>query len=152
MISPETLRRFPLFAGTAPAQFKELAMLGEEVAFNTGDWLFYEGDAADALYLILSGSIELKIRLDAAGTHHADLNTLIEGEVVGWSALVEPYVYTLGAVAISDAQLVKLDGEKLRKLLAQNPELGFSLMSRLAQAIGRRLTNLRVQFVSLAGV
>jgi hypothetical protein len=33
--------------------------------------------------------------------------------------------------------------------MTANPERGFLLMHRLAQALGQRLNNLRVQFVSL---
>lgn len=149
MISPETLRRFALFAGIAPAHFKDLAMAGEEVNLEEGEWVFREGDEADALYLVVSGTIALKIALDASGERQADLETLVAGEVLGWSALVEPYQYTLGAVATSRASLVKLDAARLRKLLEDNPQLGFQIMTRLASVIGDRLKNLRVRFVSL---
>ena len=81
MISPEKLRRFPLFAGVDPALLKDIAMVGEEVAFDEGEWLFIEGDDANALYLVLGGSLELKIDLNQDGTRRADLLTLTEGSV-----------------------------------------------------------------------
>lgn len=149
MISPETLRRFSLFAGLDPAWFKDIAMVGEEVKLAQGEWLFHEGDDADALYLVLNGSVELKIDLDVQSSRQADISTVSAGEVLGWSALVEPEVYTLGAVAASDVQLVRLDAAGLRKLMEQNYEFGFHLMRQLAKVLGQRLTNLRVQFVSL---
>lgn len=149
MISPETLRRFSLFAGLDPAWFKDIAMVGEEVKLAQGEWLFHEGDDADALYLVLNGSVELKINLDVQSSRQADISTVSAGEVLGWSALVEPEVYTLGAVAASDVQLVRLDAAGLRKLMEQNCEFGFHLMRQLAKVLGQRLTNLRVQFVSL---
>ncbi len=149
MISPETLRRFSLFAGLDPAWFKDIAMVGEEVKLAQGEWLFHEGDDADALYLVLNGSVELKIDLDVQSSRQADISTVSAGEVLGWSALVEPEVYTLGAVAASDVQLVRLDAAGLRKLMEQNCEFGFHLMRQLAKVLGQRLTNLRVQFVSL---
>lgn len=149
MVSPESLRRYSLFAGVDPALFKDLAMIADEVSLAEGDWLFEEGAPADAVYLLDSGKIDLKINLDEAGTRHADLNTLVEGDVVGWSALVEPYEYTLGAVAISDATVIRLDGMSLRRMMASNCEMGYAIMTRLATALGERLTNLRVQFVSL---
>jgi CRP-like cAMP-binding protein len=149
MISPEMLRRFALFAGLDPEAFKEIAMLGEEMVFEPGEWLFHEGDDADELYMILKGVIDLKINIDEKGTRQADLSTLIDGDVVGWSGLVEPYVYTLGAVATSRAQVVRLDAAGLRAMMDSNPALGYRIMTRLAQALGQRLTDLRVRFVSL---
>lgn len=149
MVSPEVLRRHSLFAGVEPSLFKDLAMIADEVVLQAGDWLFKEGDEAEALYLLESGKVDLKINLDEAGTRHADLNTLIEGDVIGWSALVEPYEYTLGAVVVADAKAIRLDGLSLRRMMASNSEMGYAIMTRLAAALGERLTNLRVQFVSL---
>lgn len=150
MISPEMLRRYSLFAGLDPALFKEIAMLGDEITLEKDEWLFHEDDEADALYLVASGAVELKIQLgQQAAAHFADLSTLVEGDVVGWSALVEPYVYTLSAVAASPATLIRLDAPRLRALMDENSEFGYTLMSRLAGALGERLTHLRVQFVSL---
>lgn len=149
MVSPEVLRRHSLFAGVDPALFKDLAMIADEVSLQAGEWLFHEGDGAEALFLLESGKVDLKIKLDEAGTRHADLNTLIEGDVIGWSALVEPYEYTLGAVVVADATAIRLDGLSLRRMMASNPEMGYTIMSQLAAALGERLTNLRVQFVSL---
>jgi CRP/FNR family cyclic AMP-dependent transcriptional regulator len=152
MISPEVLRRFTLFAGLDAEVFKTLAMTGEEVTVSAGDWLFQEGAAADALYLIMEGTIDLKINVNEAGTEQADLSSLVSGDVTGWSALVEPYIYTLGAVATSNARVARLDGEELRALMEEQPEVGYLLMHRVAQAIATRLTNLRVRFVSLIGM
>jgi CRP/FNR family cyclic AMP-dependent transcriptional regulator len=149
MISPEKLRRFPLFAGIDPVLFKDIAMAGEEVTFDEGEWLFIEGDNADALYLVLGGSLELKIDLNEDGTRRADLSTLVEGSVAGWSALVDPYVYTLSAVATTTVQAVHLDAVKLRQLMDANPLLGYQIMKQLAKVLGERLTNMRIQFVSL---
>jgi CRP/FNR family transcriptional regulator, cyclic AMP receptor protein len=149
MISPETLRRFAVFAGLDPEVFKELAMLGEEVTLNAGDWLFKDGDAADALYLVLSGAVDLKIALDEAKTKYIDLETVVQGEAMGWSALVEPYEYTLGAAAAADVQLAKLDSVQLRKYLAENPAAGYTFMCRAAQGIAGRLTNMRVRLASM---
>ena len=149
MISPEKLRRFPLFAGVDPALLKDIAMVGEEVAFDEGEWLFIEGDDANALYLVLGGSLELKIDLNQDGTRRADLLTLTEGSVAGWSALVDPYVYTLGALAMTTVQAAHLDGVKLRRLMDANPVLGYQIMKQLSKVLGERLTNMRIQFVSL---
>lgn len=151
MISPETLRRFTLFAGLEPEMFKELAMLSDEVSLKTGDWLFHEGDDADWLYLVISGSIDLKIALDASGERQEDLETIVAGEAIGWATFVEPHQYTLSAVAASDVSLVKMNGKNLRNLMTQNPEIGYNLMCHVAQAIAKRLNDLRVRFVSIAG-
>lgn len=149
MISPEKLRCFPLFAGLPDAVLKDVAMAGEEIALSKGEWLFYEGHEASALYLVLAGAVRLKIALDRERTYHADLDTLGEGDVIGWSALVEPYTYRLSAVAMTDIRLAKLDGVSLCEIMACNTGVGYLLMSRLTQIVANRLATIHARFASL---
>ena len=149
MISPELLRRFPLFAGLDPATLKEIAMAGEEVELRKGEWLFHQNDEADALYLIVSGALDPTISVDTNGLEYDRLPRLIEGDVMGWSALVEPRIYKFGGVAATGTKVVRLEADQLLELMDKNPQTGYTMMRRLAQVIGERLTNLRIQFVSM---
>ena len=149
MISPEVLRRFALFAGLEPEVFKDIAMFSNEVQIAAGDWIFRENDNANALYLIIDGHVDLMINLDSTGEKMAYLSSVVTGEVLGWSALVDPYAYTLGAQAKTDLSLVRINAEDLRELMQAETDTGYVLMQRLTKALGQRLTDLRVQFVSL---
>ena len=117
MLSPETLRRYPHFAGLDHCMLKALAMAGEKVTVKQDEWLFYEGEQADALYLVLSGAVELMVALDPKGAYHVDLCTLVEGDLLGWSAVVEPGIYRLSAVTISDTTLARWGGADLAALM-----------------------------------
>lgn len=150
MVSPELLPRFFLFADLDPSIYKELAAASKEIALKTGEWLFMEGDNADALYLVIEGKIDLKINLDRAGQRRQNISTVAEGHMMGWSALVEPYMYTLSAIAIADCRLIALEASAVRDMMERHPEIGYTIMKRLAQAIGARLVNLRVQLATLA--
>jgi CRP/FNR family cyclic AMP-dependent transcriptional regulator len=149
MISLQTLYRFPLFAGLDEETLKAIAIPSEMVEASRGEWLFHEGDPADSLYIVLEGSIDLKMALNG-DPHYGDLERLNFGEVVGWSALVEPFVYTLGAVAVDDGtRLARLDAGHLRALMERDPEVGYRLMRRMAGIIRRRLAAMHTRFVSL---
>lgn len=150
MVSPELLGRFSLFAGLDPGIYQELAAASKEILLKTGQWLFMEGDDADALYLVLVGKIELKITIDQKSQHLQDISIVAEGHMMGWSALVEPYMYTLSAVAAADCRLISLEASAVRDMMERNPEIGYTIMKRLARAIGARLTSLRVKFATLA--
>ncbi len=150
MVSPELLCRFSLFADLDSSIYQELAVASKEISLIAGQWLFMEGDDADALYLVLEGKIELKITMDQKGQHRQDISTVAEGHMMGWSALVEPYMYTLSAVAATDCRLISLEASAVRDMMERNPEIGYTVMKRLARAIGARLTSLRVKFAALA--
>jgi len=149
MVSPELLRRFPLFAGLDHALLKEIALAGDEIEVKKGERLFYQNAEADSLYLIISGALEPIIGLNADEAHFTPLPRLIDGDVMGWSALVEPHIYRFGALAETHARVIRLDADSLLAIMEQNPQAGYLIMKRLAQIIGERLTNLRVQFVSM---
>ncbi len=149
MISPEVLRRFSMFAGLDDEAIKQLAMDAEEVRLPANESLFAEGDEAESLYLLVKGEIELQLSLDQENKTRTNLTTIVAGEMAGWSALVEPHVYTMSAVALTSVWLVKLDGAKLREMLEANSALGYVFSKRVMKALATRLTNLRVRFASL---
>ncbi len=149
MISPETLRRYSLFANLDHEQIKALAMAGQKVAVRKGDWLFCAGCRADALYVILSGELDLTVDLDAEGSRYTRLCTLVEGDLLGWSAVVEPFTYRLGALATQDACVARWDSVSLCELMTHHPAIGYLLMSRIARVIGDRLDEFCLRFASL---
>jgi CRP-like cAMP-binding protein len=149
MISPEKLRCYPLFAGLGHDLLKDVAMAGEEITVKSGEWLFHEGDEADALYVILRGEVTLKVALSENDAYSAALDTLGEGDLIGWSSLVAPYVYTLSAVANMDAKLARLDGVQLSEIMARDSRTGYLLMSRVTQIVASRLAAVHVRFASL---
>ncbi len=150
MVPPELLHRFSLFANLHPGIYQELALASKEISLRAGEWLFTEGDDANALYLVLEGKIDLKVTIDPKSQRRQDVSTVTEGHMMGWSALVEPYIYTLSAVAVADCKLVSLDASAVRNMMEQRPEIGYTIMKRLTQAIGARLATLRVQMAKLA--
>ncbi len=151
MVSPELLRRFPLFAGQSPYMLKEIAMISEEVELEAGQWLFQEKDEAKKLCLVLEGGIALTmyLYLNGKGQHVSMTSPMRKGEVVGWSALVKPYIYTLGAQAIEKSKVIVIDGPALVTLLDDNPEYGYLLIKKIAEVISERLVYQYIQWLSL---
>ncbi len=57
----------------------------------------------------------------------APLLRVNEEDVVGWSALIKPYTYTLTAVCLQKVKALSLNGKKLRWLLRDNPGIGYEV-------------------------
>lgn len=149
MLSPEILRRYPLFSGIDDEIIKDLAKAGELCEVDEATWLFREGERAESLYLLLEGEVVIKIPVGTNMVYQIGITRLEQGEILGWSALVEPYEYKLGAITMTFCKLAKFDGVQLCEIMTHNPHVGYILMSRITQVIGSRLTNLRIRFVSL---
>lgn len=149
MLSPQDLHRIPLFAEMSHDVLTELALYSTEITALKQEQIFKEGDTAAALYIILDGTVDIRVVMDATRQTYADVATLVAGDLVGWSALVEPYIYRMGAFAQTDVRLAQIKARDLHNIIADYPEEGCMLMTRVAQIVGDRLDALRTRFASL---
>jgi CRP/FNR family transcriptional regulator, cyclic AMP receptor protein len=149
MISPEMLRRYALFAGLEFKALVDIAQICDEESVTDGTYLFVEDEPADKLYIVLEGVIDLLMRLDETGEKEIDIETSVVGDMLGWSALVEPHQYKLSGLAITDARVIAVDAEALKEYLASNPATGLTLMTRMAIILSKRLDNMHTRFVSM---
>jgi CRP-like cAMP-binding protein len=126
MISPETLKFYTLFANQDADMLMKIANLAEEKEVKTGYHLFFEGEVAKALFLILEGSVVLTMNMGSKGDQKVEeLEPLKKGEVIGWSSIIKPHIYKMGAYAAQESRLIAFDGEKLRLLCDDNPSHGY---------------------------
>jgi CRP-like cAMP-binding protein len=149
IISTQELNRLPFFAGLSHAEIKTLSLETEVVKLTTGEWLFHEGERAEFFYILLEGRIEIRISISPELIEQAGVSSLEKGDILGWSALMEPHIYTLGAVALRDCRLARFNGVNFCEMLTHHPAIGYKLMNRITQVIGRRLQNLRIRLASL---
>lgn len=99
-------------------------------SFAAGEELFHEGDEADGLYLIQSGSVTVSRMI--AG-REVVLFYVAAGNYVGEMSLVsgEPRYATVRAAVATDAVLIKAD--RMRDIISKNPEIRSSLDARYMQ-------------------
>jgi CRP-like cAMP-binding protein len=87
-----------------------------EVLIKPGHYLFHEGDPADHLYVVLSGSIE--IRLDASDTVVA---TLGQGESFGEQAILYKGMRGASAFAREQALCLEITAASLTRAIEAQP-------------------------------
>ncbi|NLF08468.1 MAG: cyclic nucleotide-binding domain-containing protein, partial [Pirellulaceae bacterium] len=73
------------------------------------------------------------------------VDTLVDGDLLMWSALVEPYKATAQATTTKETHLAKIKADKLRALCEEDPMLGYRLMTQVAKMLANRLEGARVQ-------
>jgi CRP-like cAMP-binding protein len=146
MISPETLRRFSCFSPVREASLKAVAMISREASVPAGTTIFNERDPADALRIIIDGKVDIRYTLRVGELRTVD--TLGAGDILGWSALVEPYRMTGTATASTDTHLVVVEAKPLRALFEQDPLLGYRMMSDAVKLLADRLDGARVQLAT----
>jgi len=119
MISPELLRRYPFFSFLDDNHLKAVAMIAEEENHPGGTNILQSGDPADALYLLMKGSVDLFYVVQEE-FHPSSKKEFLMGEVnpeepFGISALIEPYQYTASARAPVPVSVIKIFYAKSQK-------------------------------------
>jgi len=145
----QVLAEYPFTQGLAPAHQQLIAGCGQNVAFAPGELLIREGAQADTFYALRAGRVALE--LHAASRGPLVVQTLGEGEVLGWSWLFPPYTYAFDARALEPTRAVAFDGACLRGKCEQDHELGYQLMKRMAEVFARRLAATRLQLLDVYG-
>jgi CRP/FNR family transcriptional regulator, cyclic AMP receptor protein len=147
MISPEVLRRYPYFACVSEETLKELAMIASEQFVPAATVLFREGDPADHLSIILKGEVNIQYELGTGELRTVD--TLVDGDLLCWSALIEPYNVTAMGTTTKDTEVASIDAAKLRAFCDSDPRLGYCLTRQVAKLLAHRLEGARVQLAAV---
>jgi CRP/FNR family cyclic AMP-dependent transcriptional regulator len=138
-----SLAEHPFVADLSPEQLAFLVGCTSNVRFGAGAFLFREDAPADRLFLVREGKVALESALPGRGS--VQVETLGPGEVLGWSVLFPPYRWHVDGRAVESTLVFAVDGECLRRKLAENAELGYAVTRRLLYQVHRRLERARLQ-------
>ncbi|GGV35226.1 hypothetical protein GCM10010495_60250 [Kitasatospora herbaricolor] len=133
----------------APAHRDLLAAFAHEVEIPAGARIFEEGGSADRFWIIRSGGAALDVHVP--GGPPPVVETLGEGDLLGWSWLFEPYRWHLGAQARGTLLAVEFDAARVRAACGQDPAFGLAVTGAVAAVIARRLKATRTRLLDLYG-
>ena len=114
---------------------KKIMGISATESHKQGEWLFHVGDPADAFYILLKG----RIKLSLGETGHVVYIVSNAGEAFGWSSLIGRESFSASAECLTQTKLLRLDKDKLQKLLEKDPGNSLVLFKRLAEILGNRL-------------
>jgi len=129
----EVLKNVPFFSNLTTAQLKELASIGVTTSLDGSSIVFREGDAADGLYVILSGSTRIYKRSEDG--NEVNLASLKEGDFFGEMALLDGGVRSANVATLTPCEFFTLERPAFLKLLTNSPELLAHLMATLTTKV-----------------
>jgi CRP-like cAMP-binding protein len=135
------------FADLAAPHLKLLVGCATNVRVPAGTFLARAGEPADRFYLVRAGKVVLEIV--SPGRAPLVVQTLREGDILGWSWLVPPHRWTLDAVAAEETRALALDGACLRGKCEADHDLGYALLKRFAIVMAQRLEATRLQLLDV---
>ena len=143
------LRDHKFFRGLQPAYLALLVGCTANARFGEGSFLFREGEPADRFFLIRHGKVGLEIAAPPHGP--VVVQTLADGDVLGFSWLFEPHVWQFDARALAPTLVFAMNGVCMRAKCEQDPRLGFDLMQRFARIAAQRLHATRMRVIDVYG-
>lgn len=137
----------PFFAGLDQGFMNLVVGCASNVRFDAGTYIFKEGAPADTFYLLRSGKVAVEIFQPQRKP--IVISTLDEGEILGWSWLLPPYVWKFHAHALQNIRAIALDGRCLRNKCEENHDLGYEILKRFVRIVEQRLDATRFQLLDV---
>ncbi len=138
-VSPEVLKRCPLFSGLRRWQVKRLILLGRLLEFGPGDVVIRQGEYGDSMFVLLQGNAEVWTKGEEKKLL---LAKLYEGDIFGEMALVNPGPRSADIVATSELKVLELSFKSLERIQLVSPRLASKVYLNLAKVLGVRLKSM----------
>src|SRR5438477_3592155 len=137
----------PFLAGMNRVQLALLTDCAMATRFQKGQTILREGEFANRFYLIETGKVILE-----SGEGFGDpviIETIGSGDLLGWSWMFPPYVWSFTARAIERTTAIFFYGTILREYCERDPSLGYELFKRITPIMMKRLQAARRKMLSL---
>ena len=129
----DLLAEVPLFKLLDDAARTTLAERLERISAPTGKVLFSRGDPGDALYVVISGEIEMFFKNDTG--ERIVLEKARSGDFFGEISLLDGGPRTAAALATTDTEVLVVDRADLAEFLRLRPESAMALLTAMGQRL-----------------
>ena len=140
----EALSRHPFFSDLTAERLDRLAACARLREIAAGEILFHQGGDADRFFVLTRGSVRVESRTNGRARV---LQTLHEGDVLGWSWLTPPFRWAFDARAAAPIQVVEVAVGPLREAFAAAGAFGYAIVGRFAGVMGQRLRAAHMQML-----
>ena len=141
------LMEHPFLKGMDRAHLDLIVGCASNVRYDAEAMLFREGDEAVEFYVIRSGKVAIEMHIPGRGP--VEIQTLSDGDILGWSWLFPPYRWHFDARAVELTRAIALDGKCLRTKCEADHNLGYELLKRFSNILEQRLQAMRLQLLDM---
>ena len=127
----EVLRRIPLFANVEPAKLKLMCFASERITYKDNQSLFEQGDIGDAAFVIIEGTADVIVTLEAPVV----VAQVGKDDIVGEIAILGDIPRTATITTTSELTALKITKDLFFRMITDFPEMGVEIMRVLAQRL-----------------
>ena len=141
----EALKTIHFFHGLDEEELRQVSDLCKRDTLRPGDLCQKEGSPTSRINFIIKGKMGVEFHLPsiAFGSKDIIMYTLNEGDVFGWSALINIDPWSSLRV-LEPTDVFYIDSEELLNLCENNNHIGYVLMKNLATLIAARFRRTRM--------
>lgn len=137
------LQGIKLFTPLTASQLEKLEAITEYIECEPNCKLFSAGDEASEVYILLEGKVSIQVQLSSR-PEKVDIVMLSQkGQVIGWSGLMGEGHYTASGICQGATKMLQIDGQGFMKVLEEDKEAGFAVLTEIIQIVSHRLRNLQ---------
>ena len=129
------IQQADLLRGMDKDFIREFLAIAMKESYNVGDFLFQRGEKARYFFILVRGHVRLSVGYSGHVVHSVDH----PGEAFGWSSLVGRSYYSASAECVDPTKVLRIENEKIQKVLEKHPASGLIFFRRLAKILGDRL-------------
>ena len=147
-VTPEILKGMDTFEFLKLEELKDIAKLAKIEEFEQGDLIFKEGDKAEKIYMVLEGRVSTEITIYSE--KRAPVYTMTKGKFFGYPSLLRVRKFTTAARCLDRVKVVTIAADELEnKIFKKDCRRGYLVMKRAAELIAQKLSDTRMQLLSL---
>ncbi len=122
-----------LFSNLSESQCDEIASISSESAYKKRDIIFTEGDCANALYILMSGQVNL-IKYNSDGNEKL-IRRVMPGEIFAEAAMFSGINYPVTAIMIQSGNIIAIQKQPFLKMIKENPDISMSLLGVMSKLL-----------------
>lgn len=143
----QDVENIPFFKDLTREQYALLSPLFEPFTVPARTVIFKQGDEATHLYIILHGRVAIEYK--PYDGPKITLTRLHDGDIFGWSSVVGSSSYTSDALSTIKAETLRIRGADLKQLYTEHPNVSYSVLEKLAEAVSPRWINAKHQIENM---
>jgi CRP-like cAMP-binding protein len=123
----QALRATPFFAELRDEDLENVVAVGRRARFDAGTAIFEQGDAGDAMYVVISG----RAQVDVGGRFH----NLDPGSFFGEMALLRKAKRSATVRAVEPVEALVIRADDFRDFLLGHPSVSVTMLGALADRL-----------------
>ncbi len=148
VVSPGVIADSPLGKELSRQQCERLAGVVSARGLEPDMFLLEEGHADDALYVVVSGTLE--VVKATGGAAWATLQLLREGDMAGELGFIDGVEHSASIRALTNTEVFSLSRKDLESLLHEDPDLIYKVMRAVIRTVHGILRRMNLQYVEMS--